>query len=93
MTTAAAMPHDALLRRELRLAYFTIAWDVVEGVVAVTAGVIAKSIVLIGFGLDSAIEVFASIIVADINQDGLISADDKAALLRRLDTRRRSVRH
>lgn len=64
MTTAAAIPHDALLRRGLRLAYFTIVWDIVEGVVAVTAGVIAKSIVLIGFGLDSAIEVFASIIVA-----------------------------
>lgn len=62
--TAAAMPHDALLRRGLRLAYFTIIWDIVEGVVAITAGVIAKSIVLIGFGLDSAIEVFASIIVA-----------------------------
>lgn len=64
MTTAAAMQHDALLRRGLRLAYFTIAWDVVEGVVAVTAGVIARSIVLIGFGLDSAIEVFAAMVVA-----------------------------
>lgn len=64
MTAAAAMPHDALLRRGLRLAYFTIAWDLVEGVVAVTAGVIAQSIVLIGFGLDSAIEVFASMVVA-----------------------------
>ena len=62
--TAAAMPYDALLRRGLRLAYFTIAWDIVEGVVAVTAGVVAQSIVLIGFGLDSAIEVFASMIVA-----------------------------
>lgn len=30
---------------------------------------------------------------ADMNQDGVISAEDKAALLRRLATRRRSVRH
>ena len=54
---------EALLRRGLLLAYFTIVWDVVEGLIAVTAGVIANSIALIGFGLDSAIEVFASIIV------------------------------
>lgn len=61
--TTSTYDRDVLLLRGLRLAYFTIAWDVVEGVVAVTAGVVASSIVLIGFGLDSAIEVFAAIVV------------------------------
>ncbi len=54
---------DALIRRGLRLAYFTVIWDALEGVVAIAAGLVAGSIVLIGFGLDSAIEVFAAIVV------------------------------
>ncbi|OZM76607.1 cation transporter [Pseudonocardia sp. MH-G8] len=49
--------------RGLRLAWFIVAWDVVEGAVAVTAGLIAGSIALVGFGLDSAIEVFAALVV------------------------------
>jgi divalent metal cation (Fe/Co/Zn/Cd) transporter len=39
------------------------AWMVAEAAVAITAGVLASSIVLIGFGLDSVIEFFAAIIV------------------------------
>ena len=50
----------SLLRRALRLESFTIAWNVVEGVVAVGAGWLAGSIALVGFGLDSAIEVIAA---------------------------------
>jgi divalent metal cation (Fe/Co/Zn/Cd) transporter len=53
----------ALKRRGLRLAYFIIAWDVIEGVVAVTAGLVAGSIALVGFGIDSSIEVFAAAVV------------------------------
>lgn len=54
---------DRLRSRGLRLAYFIVAWDVVEGAVAVTAGLAAGSIALIGFGIDSAIEVFAASVV------------------------------
>jgi divalent metal cation (Fe/Co/Zn/Cd) transporter len=49
-----------LLQRGLRLAYFIIVWDVIEGIVAVTAGIFARSIALLGFGIDSGIEVFAA---------------------------------
>src|SRR5215207_4285926 len=35
----------------------------VEGAVAIAAGVVAGSIALVGFGLDSAIEGFASVII------------------------------
>ena len=42
----------------------SIGWNVVEGVVAVTAGLLAGSVSLVGFGLDSAIEVSASVILA-----------------------------
>ena len=44
-------------QRALRLEYFTIGWNVIEAVVAVAAGWIAGSIALVGFGLDSLIEV------------------------------------
>src|SRR5712691_640147 len=37
--------------------YFTVGWNVLEGIIAITAGVLAGSIALVGFGLDSYIEV------------------------------------
>jgi divalent metal cation (Fe/Co/Zn/Cd) transporter len=43
--------------RGKRLEYFTIAWNLLEGVIAVIAGAIAGSISLVGFGIDSFIEV------------------------------------
>jgi len=44
------------LRRGIRLEYLTIAWNLVEGAVAVASGAVAGSIALIGFGVDSFIE-------------------------------------
>jgi divalent metal cation (Fe/Co/Zn/Cd) transporter len=46
-----------LVSRARRLEYITIAWNTLEGLIAVVAGVIAGSIALIGFGFDSLIEV------------------------------------
>jgi divalent metal cation (Fe/Co/Zn/Cd) transporter len=46
------------------LAWVTIGWNVVEAVVAMAAGAAASSIALVGFGLDSSVEVLsASVIV------------------------------
>lgn len=55
--------HDHLHRRGLTLAALTIAWNVVEAVVAIAAGVAAGSIALIGFGFDSMIEVGSAVVV------------------------------
>jgi divalent metal cation (Fe/Co/Zn/Cd) transporter len=44
-------------RRGRRLEYFTLAWNTLEGIVGVIAGAAAGSISLVGFGLDSFIEV------------------------------------
>jgi len=55
--------HDALLARGRRLQFATIAWNVLEVAVTVTLGVIAGSLALIAFGLDSLVEVFASVVV------------------------------
>ena len=52
-----------LRRRGFRLEYASMAWMTAEAAVAVTAGIIASSIALTGFGLDSVIEFFAAAIV------------------------------
>jgi len=57
MNEAGIVPRALALQRGRRLEYLTVAWNVVEGLVAVTAGVVAGSISLVGFGLDSFIEV------------------------------------
>lgn len=46
-----------LIQRGERLEYFTILWNTVEGLLSVGAGIVAGSIALIGFGLDSFVEV------------------------------------
>ena len=71
--------HDraaALLRRGLYLEYATRIWNVVGVVVLAIAAVRARSVGLAGFGLDSLIEIFASVVVvwqltaADKTQQG-----------------------
>ena len=52
-----------LRRRGFWLEYASMAWMTAEAAVAITAGVIASSIALVGFGLDSVIEFFAAAIV------------------------------
>ena len=55
---------ERLTRRGLRLAQFTVAYNVVEGIIAITAGVMAGLVSVIGFGIDSGIESIAAFLVA-----------------------------
>jgi divalent metal cation (Fe/Co/Zn/Cd) transporter len=48
---------QAIALRGKRLEYFTIAWNTLEGLIGIAAGVLAGSISLVGFGVDSFIEV------------------------------------
>lgn len=48
---------QAIALRGRRLEYFTIAWNTLEGLIGIAAGVLAGSISLVGFGVDSFIEV------------------------------------
>lgn len=50
-------------RREFWLDYASMAWMTVEAAVAIVSGIIASSIALTGFGLDSVIEFFAAAVV------------------------------
>lgn len=54
---------SAVVRRARYLNAFTIGWNVLEGVVAVGAGLAAGSLSLVGFGLDSGIEVSAALVL------------------------------
>ncbi len=49
-----------LVRRGLQLIYATLGYNCLEGLIAIAAGIVAGSIALVGFGLDSLIEVSAS---------------------------------
>lgn len=54
---------DPLRRLAFRLEYLTIGWNALEGAGAVVVGVLAGSVALVAFGLDSSVEVFASAVV------------------------------
>jgi divalent metal cation (Fe/Co/Zn/Cd) transporter len=57
MAQTALLERTAVVRHGRKLEYFTVAWNALEGLVAVVAGVVAGSISLVGFGIDSFIEV------------------------------------
>ena len=52
-----------LRRRGLRLEYATLAWNIVGSALVLVAAVTARSVALAGFGLDSLIEIIASLVV------------------------------
>ena len=58
--TDGALGRPALVRRSLFLNYVTIAYNAVEAVISIAAGLVAGSVALVGFGVDSAIELTAS---------------------------------
>ncbi|MDA2930866.1 cation transporter [Acidobacteria bacterium AH-259-O06] len=51
------------VQRAIRLEYFTIIYNITEGLVSVVLGGIASSVALIGFGLDSFVESFSGLVV------------------------------
>ena len=55
------MQRDAHVRKGLWLNWFGLIYNTLEGIVAVTAGLLAGSVALVGFGIDSGIEVTASL--------------------------------
>jgi divalent metal cation (Fe/Co/Zn/Cd) transporter len=52
---------EELHRRGLLLEWFTVAWNVIEGVVAIGAGIVTGSVSLVAFGADSFIEVISTV--------------------------------
>jgi cation diffusion facilitator family transporter len=73
-----------LQRRGVLLEWFTVAWNVIEAAVAVTAGLMAGSVALVGFGIDSGIEVVAaSALLWRFRQAGADASDEEHGLAER----------
>ena len=64
MSTLTPERRERLHRRVRFIVAFTITYNVIEAIVAITAGVLASSAALIGFGLDSVVEVLSAVAVA-----------------------------
>ncbi|GEM00455.1 cation diffusion facilitator family transporter [Cellulomonas terrae] len=54
---------ERLTRRGLRLAQFTVVYNVAEGAIAITLGLMAGLVSVVGFGIDSGIESVAAVLV------------------------------
>ena len=78
---------DVLLNKARRLEYFTVGWNVVEGAVAVAAGLAAGSVALLGFGLDSFVESTSGLILLWRLAKEQRSADASADEIEQLDRR------
>ena len=61
--TPQAAQRRGLVRRAMGLEALIISYNIFEGVVSIIAGILAGSIALVGFGMDSAIEVSAAVVV------------------------------
>jgi hypothetical protein len=68
LATATTPNRQALIRQGQRLEYFTIVYNSAEGLVSIVAGFIAGSVSLIGFRLDSVIEVASGVPSAITNR-------------------------
>jgi divalent metal cation (Fe/Co/Zn/Cd) transporter len=55
--------YEDLARRVRLLSWLSLGWMTIEGAVAIAAGIVASSIALIGFGLDSGVEGVASLVI------------------------------
>lgn len=52
-----------LVQRALELEYLTVAWNLVEGAVAITAAILARSVAILGFGIDSFVECASALVM------------------------------
>jgi divalent metal cation (Fe/Co/Zn/Cd) transporter len=68
-----------LHKKALLLSYFTVGYNILEGVTSIFAGLLAGSIALVGFGLDSFVESLSgSVMIWRFRKHGKISEDEEA---------------
>jgi cation diffusion facilitator family transporter len=76
--------NSALHKRALWLSYFTVGYNILEGIVSVFAGSRAGSIALIGFGLDSFVESLSgSVVIWRFRKSGKISEEEEERVEKR----------
>jgi divalent metal cation (Fe/Co/Zn/Cd) transporter len=57
------MQRQEYVHTAIRLEYFTVGYNILEGIAALAFGGVANSVALIGFGLDSFVETFSGLVV------------------------------
>lgn len=87
-TGTAARNRQSLLARGVILEYFTVGYNAIEALVAIVAGVLAGSVALVAFGLDSVIEIAAGMTLLwrlkrETSIGSAISEDEHSSLERR----------
>jgi len=75
----ACREHDENLHgRALLLSYFTVGYNVLEGIASIAAGALAGSIALVGFGMDSFIEsISGGVMIWRFSQRGLTESEEQ----------------
>jgi len=63
MPRSCDIARETLLRRGIWLSSAVLIWNVIEGVVALSAGIAANSVALISFGIDASIEILSALVV------------------------------
>jgi len=77
------VPAELWRQQAVRLEYFTVGWNIIEAAVALVAGVLAGSIALVGFGLDSIIETISGLtLLWRLKQRGDFEAEAESHALR-----------
>ena len=67
-----------LHKKAVALSYFTVGYNVLEGLVSIFAGILAGSIALVGFGLDSFVESLSgSVMIWRLRKHGKISKEEE----------------
>lgn len=81
--TVDALDRPQLIRRGKLLEYLTVAYNSLEGLIAIGAGLVAGSIALVGFGFDSVIEVISGVtllwrLYADVDEHRREQVENRA---------------
>jgi divalent metal cation (Fe/Co/Zn/Cd) transporter len=63
MTTNTTSARQTLIGEAFRLEWLTIAWMIIEGTLAIAFGILAHSITLVAFGIDSGIELISAVVL------------------------------
>jgi cation diffusion facilitator family transporter len=76
--------NSRLHKKALRLSYFTVGYNILEGIISILAGSMAGSIALIGFGLDSFVESLSgSVMIWRFRKAGKIPEEEEEKIEKR----------
>ncbi len=87
---AHSLTRPALIRRGLLLEYLTVGWNILEGLIAIVAGLLSGSVALVAFGMDSLVEIISGLVLiwrlraedrGDLDEVALERTERRAELL------------